>query len=99
MRDVFQDALNCAITHGQQPYRWIGLGDESHAAIDAVAQEHPEATVDQIAYAYDAFAREHGHPTKPIRWNPSRTDSRPGATGSGEPDGSTAVAAVAALGE
>ena len=60
LRDVFQDSLNCAITHGQQPYRWTGLGDETHAAIDAVAQEHPEATVDQIAYAYDAFAREHG---------------------------------------
>jgi hypothetical protein len=60
LRGVFQNSLNCAITHGQQPYRWIGLGDETHAAIDAVAQEHPEATVDQIAYAYDAFAREHG---------------------------------------
>jgi hypothetical protein len=78
LRDVFQDALHCAITHGQQPYRWIGLGDESHAAIDAVAQEHPEATVDQIAYAYDAFAREHGASDQadPMESEPHRFEAR-----------------------
>ena len=60
LRSVFQDSLNCAITHGRQPARWIGLGDQTRAAIQAVAEEHPDATAEDIAYAYDAFAREHG---------------------------------------
>ena len=60
LRDAFQDSLNCAIAHGLRPSRWIGLGDETFTAIDAIAEEHPEATADHIAGAYDAFAREHG---------------------------------------
>ena len=78
LRGLFQDALNCAITHGLQPSRWIGLGDETHAAIDAVAQEHPEATVDQIAYAYDSFAREHGSSDQPdpMGSEPHRLEAR-----------------------
>lgn len=68
------------------PFGWIGLGDETCAAIEAVAQEHPEATVDQIAHAYERSLASMGHPTKPIRLNPSRTDSRPAETGSDKPD-------------
>ena len=60
LRDAFQDSLNCAIAHGLRPSRWIGLGDETFSAIDAIAEEHPDATADHIACAYDAFVREHG---------------------------------------
>jgi hypothetical protein len=60
LRDAFQDSLNCAIAHGSRPSRWIGLGDETCTAIEAVAREHPDATVNHIANAYDAFDREHG---------------------------------------
>ena len=60
LRDAFQDSLNCAIAHGLRPSRWIGLGDETFTAIDAIGEEHTEATADHIAGAYDAFAREHG---------------------------------------
>jgi hypothetical protein len=78
LRGVFQDSLNCAITHGQRPARWIGLGDETRAAIDVVAHEHPEATVDQIACAYDAFAREHGSSdlADPMESEPHRLEAR-----------------------
>lgn len=62
LRRAFQDSLNGAIVHGQPPSRWIELGTETYAAIDAVAQEHPDATVNHIADAYDAFAREHSVP-------------------------------------
>jgi hypothetical protein len=60
LRDAFQESLNCAIAHGLRPSRWIGLGDKTFTAIDAIAHEHPEATAHHIAGAYDAFAREHG---------------------------------------
>jgi hypothetical protein len=56
---AFQDSLNCALVRGLRPSRWTGLGDETYTAIEVVAQEHPEATADHIADAYDAFAREH----------------------------------------
>jgi hypothetical protein len=59
LRDAFQDSLNSAIAHGLRPSRWIGLGEVTCTAIDAVAREHPDATVDHIADAYDAFDREH----------------------------------------
>jgi hypothetical protein len=36
------------------------LGPATYSAIDAVACAHPEATVDHIADAYDAFSIEHG---------------------------------------
>ena len=60
LRDAFQDSLNCAIAHGVRPSRWIGFGDETFTAIDAIAEEHPDAPADHIAGAYEAFAREHG---------------------------------------
>ena len=50
--------MNRAIVDGVRPSRSLGLGAETRAAIEAVADEHPEATVDQIADAYDAFIRE-----------------------------------------
>ncbi len=57
-REVFQDSLNRAIAHGLRPSRSIGLGADTFAAIEAVANEHPEATVDHITEAFDAFIRE-----------------------------------------
>jgi hypothetical protein len=62
LRRAFQDSLNGAILHGLRPSRSTGLGAETYAAIDAVAQEHPDATVCHIADAYDAFALEHSAP-------------------------------------
>lgn len=59
LRTTFQESLNGAIAHGQRPSRWIGLGERTRTAIEAVAQEHPDATADHIADAYDEFAREH----------------------------------------
>jgi hypothetical protein len=66
LRAAFQESLNCAIAHSLRPSRWVGLGDETCTAIEAVAREHPEATVDHIADAYDAFAREHGAADNPM---------------------------------
>lgn len=78
LHGVFRDALNCAIAHGQYPSRWIGLGDETHAAIEAVAAEHPDASAEDIACAYDAFAREHGpsDDAEPIESEPQRLEAR-----------------------
>ncbi len=91
LRDVFQDALNSAILHGLRPSRWNGLGDQTFGAIDAIAREHPDATVDCIADAYDAFEREHSPITGEER--PRRLVARRGpftrARGS-EPDFSAA---------
>lgn len=36
------------------------MGSATCDAIERVALDHPEAAVDSIAGAYDAFAREHG---------------------------------------
>lgn len=57
--DAFRASLNGAIAHGLRPSRWIGLGDQTCTALEAIAREHPDATVDHIADAYDAFDREH----------------------------------------
>ena len=62
LRDAFQESLNCAIAHGLRPSRWIGLGDKTFTAIESIAEEHPDATADHIAGAYDAFAREESVP-------------------------------------
>ena len=63
LRDAFQESLNCAIAHGLRPSRWIGLGDKTFTAIEAIAEEHPDATANHISDAYDAFAREHAQAT------------------------------------
>jgi hypothetical protein len=65
---AFQDSLNCALVRGLRPSRWTGLGDETCTAIEAIAREHPEATADHIADAYDAFAREHA--ASPVKLPP-----------------------------
>lgn len=81
LRDAFQDSLNCAIAHGQRPSRWIGLGDKTRTAIEAVAKEHPDATADHIADAYDAFAREHepaSSTVSPPAGAPKRLEARRG---------------------
>jgi hypothetical protein len=55
----FQESLNRAIAHGVRPSALIGLGSRTCAAITVVADEHPDATADHIAEAYNAYAREH----------------------------------------
>ena len=72
LRDAFQESLNFAITHGRRPSRWIGLGDKTFTAIEAIAEEHPDATVGHISGAYDAFAREHG--SVPVKPPPNRLE-------------------------
>lgn len=42
------------------------MGEQTWTAIWAVAREHPDATVEQIADAYDAFAREHEAASTPV---------------------------------
>jgi hypothetical protein len=78
LRSTFQTSLNCAIAHGQRPSQWTCLGARTHTAIDAVAQEHPDATADHIADAYDAFAREHepASPPAPHAHEPMRLEAR-----------------------
>jgi basic membrane lipoprotein Med (substrate-binding protein (PBP1-ABC) superfamily) len=72
LRDAFQESLNSAIAQGLRPSRWIGLGDKTFTAIEAIAQEHPDATVDHISGAYDAFAHEHG--PAPVKPPPNRLE-------------------------
>lgn len=78
LRDAFQDSLNRAIADGQRPSRWIGLGDRTRTAIEAVAEEHPDATADHIADAYDAFAREHEASGSTAIEAPKRLEARRG---------------------
>ena len=59
LRSTFQDLLNDAIIGGQVPPEMSGLGPDTRAAIDAIAHQHPEASADLIADAFDAFTREH----------------------------------------
>ena len=53
--------LNSAIVGGRLPAVRTTLGVLTRSAIDSVARAHPDATADDIAVAYDAFEREHGH--------------------------------------
>jgi hypothetical protein len=76
LRGAFQDSLNRAIARGQRPSRWLGLGDGTCEAIEAVAYEHPDATAAQIANAYDSFAREHGAAVDPAN-RPTQSPARP----------------------
>ncbi|MDZ4236440.1 MAG: hypothetical protein U1C73_22405, partial [Dietzia sp.] len=59
-RWVFQTKLNAALIQGQILSTSATLGPQTCAAIDAVARAHPDASAEEIALAYDAFAREHG---------------------------------------
>jgi hypothetical protein len=56
---VFKRYLHSAITDGVRPPRASRLGPRTSDAIERVADDHPEAAVDLIADAYDAFASEH----------------------------------------
>lgn len=60
LRTVFQELLNLAITQGRTATAGLDLGCRTTAAIDRVAHEHPDATADLIADAYDIFQLEHG---------------------------------------
>lgn len=60
VRQRFQIALNRALVVGRAPDRAIGLGPHTVAAVTRVAAEHPDATAEIIAAAYDAFQGEHG---------------------------------------
>lgn len=52
--------LHHALTTGCVSMASAGLGTRTISAISAVAQAHPEASIQMIVAAYDAFAREHG---------------------------------------
>lgn len=56
---AFQAALNRALATGARTTSDTGLAAETRAAIDLVAEAHPDALPDDIAYASDAFEREH----------------------------------------
>ncbi|MGE3842602.1 MAG: hypothetical protein AB7I50_13535 [Vicinamibacterales bacterium] len=66
LRERFQHMLNAALTQGRFSWRGSQLGLSTIAAVAAVADDHPDASVEQIAAAYDAFAREHGTVYPPI---------------------------------
>jgi hypothetical protein len=59
-RAIFENALFRAITDGQSPPRTGDLSAETWSTIDAIAREHPEATVRLISDAFDTFERESG---------------------------------------
>lgn len=59
LQQRFQIALNNAIARGRVPAHDTGLGPHTFSAVTAVAQDHPDATAELIADAYDAFHREH----------------------------------------
>lgn len=58
-RRVFQSALNSALATGARTSSDLGLAAPVCAAIDTVADAHPDASPDDIAYASDVFEREH----------------------------------------
>jgi hypothetical protein len=60
LRQRFQGLLNAAIAMGRAPSGESGLGPRTMAAVSVVAHEHPEATPEHIAHAYDMFLTEHG---------------------------------------
>ena len=60
-RSIFENALLRAITEGQSPHRTGELTEETWSAIDAIAREHPEATVRLISDAFETFERESGY--------------------------------------
>ena len=59
-REMFQRLVNLALTGARGVPSCSGLGPDTVAAIDEVANEHPDADPECIAAAYDAFEREHG---------------------------------------
>jgi hypothetical protein len=59
LQQRFQTALNNAIARGRVPTPDTGLGPRTFTAVTAVAHDHPDATAQLIASAYDAFHHEH----------------------------------------
>jgi len=59
LQQRFLIALNNAITRGRAPGHDTGLGPRTLAAMTLVAQDHPDATAELIADAYDTFNGEH----------------------------------------
>lgn len=66
LRERFQNTLNNAITSGRNTVGEHLFGPRTRAAVKLVADEHPYATADLIADAYDAFNQEHGVAEPPI---------------------------------
>jgi hypothetical protein len=58
-RQQFRVSLHHSLTTGPVGIAATGLGPQTISAISAVAQAHPEASVQLIIAAYEAFAREH----------------------------------------
>lgn len=58
-RLLFDRLLTLAITRGQRCGRGCALGPGTVAAIDAIADNHPDADAADITAAYDAFLDEH----------------------------------------
>lgn len=56
---MFQAALNGAIAAGTRTPCDVDLSEPIRAALDTVADAHPDASPDDIAYACDVFEREH----------------------------------------
>lgn len=59
-RSTFEVMLNAALVDGRIPAGSTILGSQTWAAVGVVARAHPDATAEEIAMAYDAFAWEHG---------------------------------------
>ena len=60
LRQRFQTALNTALVVGRPPECAIGLGPQTLAAVTLIAADHPDASAEIIAAAYDTFLDEHG---------------------------------------
>ncbi|MGP4055083.1 hypothetical protein ACTWP6_09735 [Mycobacterium sp. 4D054] len=60
LRQRFQTALNTALVVGRPPECAIDLGPRTLAAVALIAAEHPDASAQIIAAAYDTFLDEHG---------------------------------------
>jgi hypothetical protein len=58
LRAAFDDALLRAVTEGRMPPRYYEFGPLTWSAIVAIASEHPEASAELIANAFDSFERE-----------------------------------------
>ena len=58
VRAAFRHALLQAIIEGRMPPRYCRFGPLTWSAIEAIAQDHPEASASLIADAYDIFRRE-----------------------------------------
>lgn len=60
LRQRFQTALNTALVVGRPPECATDLGPRTLAAVALIAAEHPDASAQIIAAAYDTFLDEHG---------------------------------------